>query len=348
MTMKNYKKLTASALALSMLLTSAGVVNAESNNNEEQTQTQQSKDNQNEQDDNKANEDKDSTSELKNKIYVEGADLNEQQADETQYELGAKDGYKKYEISTDDVSEYTGGTYDFIHSSATIVPKKFGKGVDVEIVTPDNITRITQEQYTNASITSGIKNAKIKVTSIDKVSGEGALTGIYKGLEEEGIEVDKQDVQNANKEMDDLASINEEQAESDNDNYSDKALNNAVADMKEQVANKKADGDDVSRDDVEKVVNVTLKAKGLDKVLSDNQKNKLVDIVYNTSQSKAMQNDPKSVAQQSEKLKDNLSDSVKKFNDNNDGILQKIWNAFTSLLQKLVNAIGDLFNTLFK
>ena len=261
--------------------------------------------------------------------------------------LGSNDGYKKYEITTNDVSEYTGGTYDFIHSSATMVPKKFGKGVDVEIVTPDNITRITKEQYTNASITSGIENAKIKVASVDKVSGEGALTGIYKGLEEEGIEVDKQDVQNANQEMEDLASINEEQKNDGNDDYSDKALNNAVADMKEQVADKKADGDNVSRDDVEKIVNITLKAKGLDKVLSDNQKNKLVDIVYNTSQSKAMQKDPKSVAQQSKKLKDNLSDSVKKFNDENDGILQKMWNGFKSFIQKIIEFISSIFDKLF-
>jgi uncharacterized protein YpuA (DUF1002 family) len=334
-----YRKMTASALALSILLTSANVANAESDDNEpKQEQSQKSND---------ENESKDESKDLKDKIYVEGADLNKNQADETADKLGSNDGYKKYEITTDDVSEYTGGTYDFIHSSATMVPKKFGKGVDVEIVTPDNITRITKEQYTNASITSGIENAKIKVASIDKVSGEGALTGIYKGLEEEGIEVDKQDVQNANQEMDDLASINEEQKNDGNDDYSDKALNNAVADMKEQVADKKADGDDISRDDVEKIVNVTLKAKGLDKVLSDNQKNKLVDIVYNTSQSKAMQKDPKSVAQQSKKLKDNLSDSVKKFNDDNDGILQKMWNGFKSFIQKIIEFISSIFDKLF-
>ena len=334
-----YRKMTASALALSMLLTSANVTNAESDDNEpKQEQSQKS---------NNENESKDESKDLKDKIYLEGADLNKSQADETADELGSNDSYKKYEITTDDVSEYTGGTYDFIHSSATIVPKKFGKGVDVEIVTPDNITRITKEQYTNASITSGIENAKIKVASVDKVSGEGALTGIYKGLEEEGIEVDKQDVQNANQEMEDLASINEEQKNDGNDDYSDKALNNAVADMKEQVADKKADGDDVSRDDVEKIVNITLKAKGLDKVLSDNQKNKLVDIVYNTSQSKAMQKDPKSVAQQSKKLKDNLSDSVKKFNDENDGILQKMWNGFKSFIQKIIEFISSIFDKLF-
>ena len=344
-----YRKMTASALALSMLLTSASVANAESDDNEpKQEQSQKSNNNQDEQNEsNDENESKDESKDLKDKIYVEGADLNKSRADETADKLGSNDGYKKYEITTNDVSEYTGGTYDFIHSSATIVPKKFGKGVDVEIVTPDNITRITKEQYTNASITSGIENAKIKVASIDEVSGEGALTGIYKGLEEEGIEVDKQDVQNANQEMDDLASINEEQKNDGNDDYSDKALNNAVADMKEQVADKKADGDDISRDDVEKIVNITLKAKGLDKVLSDNQKNKLVDIVYNTSQSKAMQKDPKSVAQQSKKLKDNLSDSVKKFNDDNDGILQKMWNGFKSFIQKIIEFISSIFDKLF-
>src|SRR5699024_4529819 len=137
-----YRKMTASALALSMLLTSASVANAESDDNEpKQEQSQKSNDNQDEQ--NESNDENES----KDKIYVEGADLNKSQADETADKLGSNDGYKKYEITTNDVSEYTGGAYDFIHSSATIVPKKFGKGVDVEIVTPDNITRITKEQY---------------------------------------------------------------------------------------------------------------------------------------------------------------------------------------------------------
>ncbi|GAB5776472.1 hypothetical protein JMUB7520_27470 [Staphylococcus aureus] len=71
--------------------------------------------------------------------------------------------------------------------------------------------------------TPGIQDSEIKVASIDKVSGEGALTGIYKAYEENGNSLNKDDVQNANNEMNDLASISEQNK--GQKGYSDEALN---------------------------------------------------------------------------------------------------------------------------
>lgn len=291
------------------------------------------------------NQDDNSQKEIEHKIYIEGADLNSEQADETKKDLDVSDDYKKYEVTTDDVSRYTGGQYSTIYSSATIVPKTFGKGVDVEITTPKNITRITKEQYINACITSGIENAKIKVASVNKVTGEGALTGIYKALEKEGIEVNTEDVQKANEEMDNLASINDEQKNEGND--VNEPLNNAVADMKEQVADKKENGNTLSRSDVENIVNTTLESKGLNKVLNDNQKEKVVMIIYNASQSDAMKNNPESIKKQASKLKDSLSDKVSNFDKDNGGFLKNIWNNFISWIQALLNNIINFFKNLF-
>ncbi len=291
------------------------------------------------------NQDDNSQKEIEHKIYIEGADLNSEQADETKKDLDVSDDYKKYEVTTDDVSRYTGGQYSTIYSSATIVPKTFGKGVDVEITTPKNITRITKEQYINACITSGIENAKIKVASVNKVTGEGALTGIYKALEKEGIEVNPEDVQKANEEMDNLASINDEQKNEGND--VNEPLNNAVADMKEQVADKKENGNTLSRSDVENIVNTTLESKGLNKVLNDNQKEKVVMIIYNASQSDAMKNNPESIKKQASKLKDSLSDKVSNFDKDNGGFLKNIWNNFISWIQALLNNIINFFKNLF-
>ncbi|OEK58899.1 DUF1002 domain-containing protein [Staphylococcus equorum] len=284
--------------------------------------------------------------ELDKAIYVEGADLNDEQADETKSNLGVSDDTKKYTVSAEDVSQYTGGTYDYIHSSASIEPKKMGSGVDVTIKTPDNITRITEEQYTNASITSGIKNANVNIASIDEVTGEGALTGIYKSLEKEGVDVNEQDVQNANQEMEDLASINDAQKANDKD--INEPLNNAVADMKEQVADKKMNGEDLTREDVEKIVDATLKSKGLDKVITDEQKNTLVTIVYNTSQSKAMNQDPESMKKQASDLKDKLSDKVKDIDtEENRGIIQNILHNILSFFEDIINWIINFFKSLF-
>lgn len=291
------------------------------------------------------NQDNTSQKEIEHKIYIEGADLNNEQADETKKDLDVSDDYKKYEVTTDDVSRYTGGQYSTIYSSATIVPKTFGKGVDVEITTPKNITRITKEQYINACITSGIENAKIKVASVNQVTGEGALTGIYKALEKEGIKVNPEDVQKANEEMDNLASINDEQKNEGND--VNEPLNNAVADMKEQVADKKEKGHSLSRSDVENIVNTTLESKGLGKVLNDNQKEKVVVIIYNASQSDAMKSNPESIKKQANKLKDSLSDKVSDFDKDNGGFLKNAWNNFISWIQDLINSIINFFKNLF-
>ncbi|HDA5091079.1 TPA: DUF1002 domain-containing protein [Staphylococcus aureus] len=312
--------ITALAVSSLLLVNSTAVTHAESNSGE-------------------------SHKELEHDIYIEGADLNNEQAEETKEKLNVKDDFKSYEVSTQDVSKYTGGTYDTIYSSATITPKKFGKGIDVEITTPENITRITKEQYINACITSGIENAKIKVASVEKVTGEGALTGIYKALEEEGIEVNQDDIQKANEEMDNLATINDEQK--DNGNDVNEPLNNAVADMKEQVADKKANGDSISREDVQNIVDNTLTDKGLDKVLNDSQKEKIVVIIYNASQSNAMKTNPESIKKQASKLKDGLSDKVKDFDSKNDGVLSKLWNDFVSWFKNFINAIIDFFKNIF-
>lgn len=296
-----------------------------------------------ENDDDSSNNENDA-GKIEHKVFVQGSDLSESQIDETKDELDVDNGYKTYTVDKDDVAKYTGGTYDFIHSSASIVPKKFQKGVDVEIKTPDNITRITKEQYTNAAITSGVQNAHIQIASVDSVTGEGALAGIHKAYEAEGNDLNQEDINNANQEMEDLAQINDENK--DNDDYSDDAMNNALADMKEQVAKEKQSDNDISQDDIDKIVNGTLKAKGLDNSLNDNQISKVNNIVLNASESNAMKQDPKAYAQQASKLKDNLSGSVDKLKDKaneNKGFFASIWQAIVDFFE----AIADFFKNLF-
>ena len=256
---------------------------------------------------------------LKDTIYVEGADLTEDQKERTRDLLDVKDGTKTYDINVKDVSDYTGTQYDNIKSSAVINPKKFYQhGIDVDIVTPDNITQVSKESYINASITSGIKDANIKIASVEPVTGDGALTGIYEALEQQGFEVNEDDAQNATKEINDLSQI--DQNHRDDKDYSDEKMNNAVADMKGQVADKKHGNEKVDEQAVRDIVDETLKEKGLDDVLNDNEKIKVENIIINASNSKVMKEDPKSVSDQTSQLKNKLSKSIddakEKANDN--------------------------------
>src|SRR5699024_11084201 len=93
--------------------------------------------------------------ELTDDVITYGDNLNSQQKDDVRKKLGAKESYKSYDVSVDDVEKYTGVTYDHTYSSSVIEPKSFRKGVETEIVTPDNITKVTEEQYTNAAISAG-------------------------------------------------------------------------------------------------------------------------------------------------------------------------------------------------
>lgn len=292
--------------------------------------------------------------ELKEDVITYGSNLTSEQKEEVKEKLGANDNYKSYDISVGDVQKFTGVTYDHIYSSSVFEPKSFGKGVDVEIVTPDNITKVTEEQYTNAAISAGIQNAKIRVAStVEPTTGDGALTGIVKAYAEEGNELNAEDVKNANQEMTDLSNISEENK--GNENYSDGAMNNAVADMKEQVADEKQKNDNVSEEKVRDIVDNSLKENGLDSVINDNQRNTIYNIIINVANSNTLQNDPKAFKKQigdyKNQLEKNHGDLINKAKDKakelnteeNRNFFQKIWDAIVGIFQWLWNLIANLF-----
>lgn len=292
--------------------------------------------------------------ELKDDIITYGDDLNAQQKEDVREKLGAKESYKSYDVSVADVQKFTGVSYDHIYSSSVIEPKSFGKGVDVEIVTPEDITKVTEEQYTNAAISAGIQNAKIRVAStVEPTTGDGALTGIVKAYAESGNDLNEEDVRNANQEMSDLADISEQNK--DNQDYSDAAMNNAVADMKEQVAEEKQKNGDLTEEKVRNIVDETLKEKGLDNALNDTQRNQIYNIVINVSNSQVLQNDPQAFKKQIGDLKgqlekkhgdliDKAKDKAKDLNtEENRNFVQKIWDAIVGIFQWLWNFISSFF-----
>lgn len=283
----------------------------------------------------------------KEDIFIQGADLNQKQLDETKGLLGVDNDVTTYKVDYNDVIRYTGTEYDFIHSSAYIQPKTFGRGVDVEIETPENITRITREQYMNAAITAGIQDATIKIAAIDPVTGEGALTGIYKAYEAQGNTLNQKDIQHAHQEMNDLANISEANAQKEG--YSDEALNQAIADMKSQIAEAKQNNQQINQTTVTNIVNQTIHENHLNKILSDNDIAIIQNLMMNVAQSDVINQDPKAYQKQANALKKDIQkqasdklDELKKLNtEESRNFLQKIWDAivefFTSLYHWLVS-----------
>ncbi|MEW4589649.1 DUF1002 domain-containing protein [Staphylococcus epidermidis] len=312
-----YEKLLASGLTTSMLILGSHVANAEDNQIEEKT-------------------------------FTEGADLDKQQEKETRDLLGVGSNTKTYEIDSNDVQHYTGKWYDSIYSSTYIEPKTFSHGVDVEIVTPDNITNVTKDQYRNAAITAGIQDANIKVGAVVETLGYGALSGIYKAYEEEGNALNEQDIKNADEEMQELSDISNNNNEK---GYSDEALNHSVAEMKQEIAQEKSDKNNLSEQDVKQIVDDKLSENGLSKVLSDNQVNSIYNIMNNVSNSKVMNQDPKAYEQQAKKLSSDIKDKAgglinkaKEMNtEENRNLLQKLWDEIVNFFKSLINWILSLF-----
>ncbi|HAR5760359.1 TPA: DUF1002 domain-containing protein [Staphylococcus pseudintermedius] len=279
----------------------------------------------------------------KEEIFIQGADLNNNQLVETKEKLGVGNNVTTYKVTNTDVIEYTGTEYDFIHSSALIKPKRFTSGVDVEIETPENITRITREQYMNAAITSGIQDATIKIASVDQVTGEGALTGIYKAYATQGHRLNAQDIQNANQEMNHLARISENHQ--NKDGYSDEALNEAVAEMKAQTAEAKASHQQLNSTTINQIVNQTLTERGLYQILSDHEIAVVQNIMVNVAESNVVNQDPDAFKKQATELKEMIQsqagDKLKKLkdldNEETRDFLQKLWDAIVSIFTKIWN-----------
>lgn len=292
-------------------------------------------------------------------VFIKGADLEGQDLQQTENDLGVDDNYETYNVNVNDVSNYipNSSNLSYIYSSATIEHKKWGKGVDVKIDTPDNITKVTSEQYQNAAITAGIKNAEIHIASVDQVTGEGALVGIYKAYEEKGNNLNAEDIQNSNQEMNDLGRISEENK--GKDGYSDEALNASIADIKEQLADIKQNQDkQITQQQVEDTVNKVLDERGLSEILSDNQIQMINNNMINVANSNALTSDPKAFKQNAkdvlkniEKNSDDLlnkaKDKAKDLNtEENRNLLQRIWDGIVEIIQSIIQFFSNLLNKL--
>lgn len=292
-------------------------------------------------------------------VFIKGADLEGQDLQQTENNLGVDDNYETYNVNVNDVSNYipNSSNLSYIYSSATIEHKKWGKGVDVKIDTPDNITKVTSEQYQNAAITAGIKNAEIHIASVDQVTGEGALAGIYKAYEEKGNNLNAEDIQNSNQEMNDLGRISEENK--GKDGYSDEALNASIADIKEQLADIKQNQDkQITQQQVEDTVNKVLDERGLSEILSENQIQMINNNMVNVANSNALTSDPKvfkqnakdvlkNIEKNSDDLLNKAKDKAKDLNtEENRNLLQRIWDGIVEIIQSIIQFFSNLLNKL--
>lgn len=271
---------------------------------------------------------------------VYGSALTDSQVEEVNKSFNIHDvaNVKRQVVSEQDYGKYmnesdTSGVK--LISSTLVAKQDKGKGITVKIVTPENITRVTEVQYRNAAITAGATDLAIEVSAPVKVTGESALVGVSKALEANGQEVDAKRTEIANQEVSTTAQIAE--ANKDAKGFDSKLLDNALIQIKTELAKEKQGKGQVADDKkVEQIVKKALKDNKLDGIISDEQVSQLVQFAKGYQQTSAV--DSKEVLNQLGDLKDTIAEGVGKFlkSAEEHGVFEKAGNFVKSLWDSIV------------
>ncbi|HCM88714.1 MULTISPECIES: DUF1002 domain-containing protein [Vagococcus] len=250
-----------------------------------------------------------------------------------------------------DVPEFTPNSKAY--SSALIARTKEGTGVDVEIVTPENITARTEAMYRSAAITSGVYDAYIRIGSVRTMDGSGALAGIYKIYDEVDPASDQQDQKSrdekrevAQDQMKVVSSIDE--ANKDKKDYSSENMLVMLADiqLELQKINEKLQkmSEDQKVQEVTKVVTDQIDKNGMTNAISGDQKTQIINNMVSFSSTDAI-ND-KEMTKQLTGFKDDLMQNGKEFKDNllSDENVAKAKSGISGFWQ----GIKDFFSNIFK
>ncbi len=204
-------------------------------------------------------------------IVVYGANLSDAEMESVKQSLKVEGEAEVEEIFVDgsDLVTYIkdSNSSSRMYSSAKITRQDAGKGLDISIVTPDNITQVTSDMYANAMLTAGIEDAIVEVAAPKKVTGHSALVGIYKAYEVTGENLDTERTDVANDELN-LATKLAEDGDVDSAKVSE-----LLTELKKQIAEKNP----ATKEEVEQIVTEQLQKLNIE--LSPADRQLLIDLM---------------------------------------------------------------------
>lgn len=276
---------------------------------------------------------------------VYGGGLSNAQVEQTAKLLGIKDENTvlKETATGEDLIKYLGsgdGDTSVMISSVMVQKKDKGTGVKVHIATPDNITLVTAEQYANAAITAGVTDAEIEVASVSKVTGESALTGVYKAFEANGVKLDEKRTAVAQQELEVTNKIAQENAKEKG--FDPAKLDKAMIEIKKELAAiKEKQGQLATKEDIEKIINNALKNNSLQNIISQDQINALVSFAQNYQNTSAI--DSKQVLEQLNSLSQSVSEKINSLVEQakSQGWLDKVVQFFQSIFDSIKNLFSQ-------
>ncbi|MFD1851965.1 DUF1002 domain-containing protein [Oceanobacillus bengalensis] len=263
-------------------------------------------------------------------IVVYGGTLSDEQRNKVRELLDVTnpDTVTEYEVLGEDVATYINGNPDAnLYSSAKIVRQEEGNGLTINIVTPENITEVTEDMYANALLTAGVENATVDVVSPIPVSGHSALTGIYKAYDAEGETLDKERMELANEELGVATDL------ADNEGLSQEKVSQLLTEIKQMIAEQNP----VTREEVEQIISKQL--QNLEINLNEADRQMLIDLF---DKMRDLEIDFGAVQNQLEDIASSVVEKAEEL-----GLDQDFWEKVANFFSDLFNAIGDFFGGLF-
>ena len=208
-------------------------------------------------------------------------------------------------------------------SSVKITLKEKGHGLIVKRVTPDNITKVTEEMYANALLTAGVENAEVEVASPVKVTGESALVGIYKAYEDRGEDLDPERMEVANDELDIATNLAEKEG------LDSEKVGELLTEIKQMIAEQNP----VTREEVEQIVEEQLSKMNIK--LDEKDRQLLIDLF---EKMRELNIDFGNVKQQLESISKDIKDKLNQVIGD-----EGFWDSVSNFFKKLFESIANLF-----
>ncbi len=233
-------------------------------------------------------------------VLVYGGGLNDAQKEQVNslFKITDLESVDQLTVMGQDADKYLGrqdiDTSSLI-SSVMVTKTGEGSGVKVTILTPQNITMVTETQYANAAITAGAADVNIEVVSPTQVTGESALAGVYLAMENNGEQIDPQSTIVAQQELETVNQIAEEQ--STNEDFDSTSFDLVIAQIKEELAKYKEEhGEIASYEDIVAIIQSVLNKYKMEDVLTDEQISQIAQFAESYQNSPAI--DSKEVLEQ--------------------------------------------------
>lgn len=263
-------------------------------------------------------------------IVVLGEKLSEAQKQEVRelLEITEEDEVKEFLVTGQDYADYIDGRPTAnMYSSAKIIRKEEGYGIRIKIVTPENITKVTDEMYANALLTAGVENAVVEVASPIPVTGESALAGIYKAYDEDGERLDKDRMIIANEELEIATDFAEKEG------LSSEKISELLAEIKKAISEQNP----ATKEDIEKIIKEQL--ENLEIKLSEEDLQRLIDLFEKM----------RDLDIDFGKVKDQLEDLASTIKEKADelGIDKSFLKKAGAFLKEILKAIGNFIKNIF-